>query len=141
MKEAIAGPTLSEPLSTTSKFLLAQGCMYSAIGLNALLAPDLFAKIHMFEIEGDSAPWRLLGMAVSVIGYFYIMSARINSRYFATTTVLDRVVLCPVMIVMGSYLGGPPLLCYVFAFVDALFAILTSMSIVADDEKTEKKSR
>uniref|UniRef100_A0A7S4IAJ8 Uncharacterized protein n=1 Tax=Odontella aurita TaxID=265563 RepID=A0A7S4IAJ8_9STRA len=139
MNEAIVGPTQSEPLSKTSKFLMAQGCIYAVMGLNFLLVPELFAKLFMFEITGDSAPWRLLGMEVSVISYFYIMSARANSRYFATTTVLDRVVLCPVL-VLATYVGAPPLLCYSCAFLELLLAILTSMSISADDDKAEKKS-
>jgi uncharacterized membrane protein HdeD (DUF308 family) len=138
MQEAIAGPSLSEPLTKTSKFLLLQGVIYLITGLNCLLAPDLFASIYMFEIS-DAAPWRMLGMEVCVVAYFYIMSARTNSRYFATTTVLDRIILGPIFAFQAMYLGAPPVLSYTFAFLEPMFAILTSMSIAADDNAKKSK--
>jgi hypothetical protein len=138
MQEAIAGPTGTEPLTTTSKFLFFQGCMYMITGLNALIAPDIFGATYMFEIT-DAAPWRMMGMEVCVVGYFYIQSARMNSRYFATTTVLDRIFLGPIIAFQTLYLGAPPVLCYTFAVLEPLLAILTSMSISTDDKKAKSE--
>jgi hypothetical protein len=80
----------------------------------------------------------MLGMEICVVAYFYSMSARTNSRYFATTTVLDRIFMGPILAFQGMYLGAPPVLCYAFAILEPVLAILTSISIAADDKK--KKS-
>jgi H+/Cl- antiporter ClcA len=117
------------PLSLTSKFLFAQGCCYSAIG--ALIAvkphivPILFFMTDEQYTEKEAGILQLVGVAVSVVGYYYIQGARGNTEHFASSTVSSRLAIPFVLMPAAIWGNAPWNMCLAFAILDPLLAFGT----------------
>lgn len=61
---------------------------------------------------------RVLGMTVAVIGWFYIFGGRTGGRQFVASTVLDRVVIVPLVLIPLAIAGVFPVLLGFFAILD-----------------------
>ena len=68
------------------------GYMYILIGLLFLFVPGSLVIIGLtpaFQGQEEGLV-RIIGITVSIIGYFYIFGARTHSRAFGLSTILDR---------------------------------------------------
>ena len=100
-------------LSPLSRYTVANGVLYMVLGAAMLLGPR--SVLGLVLAEPGSA--RLLGMMLTIIGWFYVMGGRTGADSFALATVVDRA-LVPVV------LGGLVLTGQVAAGEVAAFAVL-----------------
>eukprot|EP00591_Stephanopyxis_turris_P011772 CAMPEP_0195511892 /NCGR_PEP_ID=MMETSP0794_2-20130614/4049_1 /TAXON_ID=515487 /ORGANISM="Stephanopyxis turris, Strain CCMP 815" /LENGTH=144 /DNA_ID=CAMNT_0040639567 /DNA_START=176 /DNA_END=610 /DNA_ORIENTATION=+ len=135
-REAVSSP---DPWTKTSKFLFAQGLTYLSMGGLLFASPRTFGSLVFIEDSQmtNIEAWRLLGMEVGIVGYFYATNAR--SKHFAKTSVLDRILPVPLLLVGQAQLGTPKVLCYLFAVVEPLLGVLTSLSLTSEENTESKK--
>jgi hypothetical protein len=136
-KEAIVGNSLPKtPLGPTNKFLIQQGIFYTFFGIVALFHPSFITKA-LFVPEPlthrDESLLRPLGIAIIIIGYFYIQGARESSYHFIASTIFDRLTIMPICLIVTYFYGTPMQLCLAFGILDPLLAILTYRSLVNDE--------
>lgn len=116
----------SPHLSPASRFTTASGVMYMAAGLLLLSWPDavqvLFRDPAFAGHEGTLT--RIIGMTVAIIGWFYYVGGRTGGRAFVAATVLDRLVLVPLVLVPAAISGVSPHLLLTFAVLDPLLALV-----------------
>jgi hypothetical protein len=88
-------------LSASSKFTVVNGIIYMAVGAMLLIWPGA-VQILFFDPEfvgRESALVRVLGMTVAIIGWFYFFGGRSGGRQVVAASVLDRIVLVPVVLI------------------------------------------
>jgi hypothetical protein len=88
-------------LSISSKYAVMNG--FSYLGAGALLivwpgAVQMLLRDPAF-VGHEGALFRVIGMAVAVIGWLYVFGGRSGAQQFGPASVLDRVVLVPVVLV------------------------------------------
>jgi len=91
---SLFGDLLEKPstLSTASKYSVLNGYLYLALGAMFVLWPGSVQTIFMdAPFTGhESALFRVTGMAVAVIGWFYVFGGRSGARQIGPASVLDR---------------------------------------------------
>ena len=106
-------------LAPSSRFTVFNGVLYLCAGAVFLVWPGVVQTFLLgppFEGREESLT-RVLGMAVAIIGWFYIFGGRSGARQVVAASVLDRVVLVPLVL-------GPLALSGVFPAVLGAFAVL-----------------
>jgi hypothetical protein len=112
-------------LSTESKYAVMNGYIYLAIGATLIVWPGAVQTIFMDRpfVGHESALFRVLGMAVAVIGWLYVFGGRSGARQFGPASILDRVVLVPVVLVPLVIAGVFPHMLAAFAILDPALAL------------------
>jgi len=112
--------------SAASRFTSACGVLYLATGLSMLAWPGQ-AQVMLGErpFIGDEAGLvRVIGMLLAVVGWFYIFGGRTGGRQFVAATVLDRLILVPLVLVPTALAGVFPKMMLVFAVLDPVLALV-----------------
>lgn len=120
MLETPAGPP-----SALSRYTFWNGVMYLVVGLTLYFVPDLVRTLLlMAPFSGQEQGYtRLLGVAVAVIGWFYMFGARTRADSFAMSTVADRIAV-PVLLLPLWFTGQVQAgLVLSFALLDPLLAL------------------
>jgi hypothetical protein len=112
-------------LSTASKYTALNGIIYLAAGALLIVWPGATQTIFMDRafVGDESGLMRAIGMAVVVIGWFYLIGGRSGARQLVAASVLDRLTLVPVVLVPLALAGVFPHLLMVFAILDVTLAI------------------
>ena len=112
-------------LSTESKYAVMNGYVYLALGALFIVWPGSVQTIFMDApfVGRESALFRVLGMAVAVIGWLYVFGGRGGARNFGPASVLDRVVLVPAVLVPLAIAGIFPHTLGAFAILDPALGI------------------
>jgi hypothetical protein len=112
-------------LSTASKYAVMNGFIYLALGALLIVWPGAVQTIFMdAPFDGhESALFRVLGMTVAVIGWLYVFGGRSGARQFGPASVLDRVVLIPLVLVPLVIAGVFPHTLGAFAILDPALGI------------------
>jgi len=112
-------------LSTASKYSVMNGYLYLALGALFIVWPGSVQTIFMDApfVGRESALFRVLGMAVAVIGWLYLFGGRSGARQFGPASVLDRVVLVPAVLVPLVMAGIFPHTLGTFAILDPTLGI------------------
>lgn len=113
-------------LSLLARYTVANGVFYLATGLVLFFAAAPIAQL-VSAVEGfplhDVGLVRVAGMAVAIIGWFYIAGGRTGATSFGLATVADRA-LVPLFLVPVWWLGeAPALLTLPFAVLDPILAL------------------
>lgn len=114
-------------LSTASKFTSACGVFYMASGLMLLVWPGAVQVLFLdppFEAR-EEALTRVLGMVLTIVGWLYIFGGRSGGRQFVASTVLDRLVLVPLVLIPTAAAGVFPHIMLTFAVLDPALALVT----------------
>ena len=109
-------------LPLSSKFTTLTGKAYLCAGSLVLVWPGVVQTL-LFESEfagREAGLMRVLGMTVAVIGWFYIFGGRTGGRQFVAATVLDRVVIVPLVLIPLAIAGVFPMLLGFFAILDPI---------------------
>lgn len=106
-------------LPAASKFTVLNGLLYLGGGILLLAWPGAVQTLLRDPpfAGQEAALVRVIGMLLTVVGWFYVFGGRSGGRQFVASTVLDRVTLVPVVLV-GAALAG------VFPHTMAAFAVL-----------------
>lgn len=112
-------------LSKASKYSVINGYIYLALGALFLVWPGSVQAIFMDApfVGRESALFRVIGMAVVVIGWLYLFGGRSGARQLGPASVLDRVVLVPVVLVPLIIAGIFPHTMGAFAILDPALGI------------------
>lgn len=112
--------------SAASRFTSACGLLYMSVGLSMLAWPGQAQVIFGERVfVGDEATLvRVIGMLVAVVGWFYFFGGRTGGRQFVAATVLDRLVLVPLVLVPTVLAGVFPRVMLVFAVLDPALALM-----------------
>jgi hypothetical protein len=106
-------------LSTASKYSIVNGYIYLALGALFIVWPGAVQTLFMDrDFVGDERSlFRVVGMAVAVIGWLYLFGGRSGGRQLGPASVLDRVILIPLVL-------GPLVIAGVFPHALGAFLIL-----------------
>lgn len=112
-------------LSTVSKYSVLNGYLYLALGALFIVWPGSVQTIFRDApfVGNESALFRVVGMTVAVIGWLYVFGGRAGGRQFGPASVLDRVVLIPVVLVPLVIAGVFPHTLGAFAILDPALGI------------------
>jgi hypothetical protein len=112
-------------LSTSSKYAAMNGFVYLALGGLLIVWPGAVQTIFMDApfVGNESALFRVVGMTVTVIGWLYVFGGRSGARQFGPASVLDRVVLVPLVLVPLVIAGVFPHTLGAFAILDPALGI------------------
>ena len=108
-----------------SRYTFWNGVVYLVLGGALYLAPELVRRLlFMAPFAGNEEGYmRLLGVAVAIIGWFYVFGARTRADSFALSTVADRIAVPALLLPLyftGQVPAGPVL---AFALLDPLLAL------------------
>lgn len=114
------------PLSQASRFTWMCGAFYMAAGALVMFWPG-FAQTLMGDpdfVGHEAALVRVLGMCVLVIGWLYFFGGRSGGRQVVAATILDRIVLVPLVLVPTALAGVLPHTLLLFAITDPALAVI-----------------
>ena len=113
-------------LSAASKFTSACGLLYLASGALLLLWPAVVQKIFLDPdfVGNEATLMRIIGLTVAVIGWLYIFGGRSGGRQIVAASILDRVVLVPLVLLPVVISGVFPHTLLMFAVLDPALALV-----------------
>jgi hypothetical protein len=113
--------------SAASRFTSACGLLYLATGLSIIAWPGQVQALfgERAFVGTEEALMRVIGMLLTIIGWFYFFGGRTGGRQFVAATVLDRLVLVPLVLVPTALAGVFPKVMLTFALLDPVLALVT----------------
>ena len=112
-------------LSTESKYAVMNGYVYLALGGLLIVWPGVVQTVFMDRpfVGDEGALFRVVGVCLAVIGWLYVFGGRSGAKQFGPASVLDRVVLVPVVLVPLVIAGVFPHSLGAFAILDPMLGI------------------
>jgi hypothetical protein len=106
-------------LGTDAKYSVLNGLIYMVLGAVLIVWPGVVQTLFRDApfVGHEEALFRVLGMTVAVIGWLYLFGGRSGSRQLGPASVLDRVILIPIVLI-------PLILAGVFPHALGFFLIL-----------------
>jgi hypothetical protein len=116
--------TPDQPLTPLARYTQANGFLYLALGLVVYAWPGVMGLVGAGPLEGqEPALYRTLGLAIAIIGWFYVMGARTNRDSFGLATFADRI-LVPFFLLPLAFTGQvDPMIVLPFAILDPILGI------------------
>ena len=118
---------LERPLdqAITSKYTAMNGLIYLGFGALVLVWPAMVQTIFRDApfVGNEAALIRVLGMTVMVIGWFYLFGGLSGGRRIVAASVLNRVVLVPLVLVPLAMAGVFPHFLLTFAVLDPMLGV------------------
>lgn len=112
-------------LPFTSKYTVVGGLIYLGSGALLVVWPGAVQTILRDPafVAHESGLVRAMGMAVMVIGWFYLWGGRTGMQSFATATIFDRVILVPAVLLPLAAAGVFPHMMIGFALLDVVLGL------------------
>jgi hypothetical protein len=112
-------------LSTGSKYTVVNGIMYIGAGLLLILWPGIAQTMFRDRafVGDEQGLLRVVGVAVTVIGWFYFIGGRSGSKQTVAASVIDRLTIVPLVLFPLAISGVFPHLLIVFALFDVTLGI------------------
>jgi len=109
----------------TSKYTAMNGLIYLGIGILVLIWPGVVQTIFRDEefVGNEATLIRVMGMTVMVIGWLYLFGGLSGGRRIVAASVLDRIVLVPLVLVPVTIAGVFPHFMLPFAVLDPTLGI------------------
>ena len=109
----------------TSKYTAMNGLIYLGFGALVLVWPGMVQTIFRDTafVGNEAALIRVMGMTVIVIGWLYLFGGLSGGRRIVAASVLDRVVLVPLVLVPLAIAGVFPRFLMAFALLDPTLGI------------------
>lgn len=114
------------PLSKASRFTWMCGAFYMATGALVLAWPGM-AQALMGDpdfVGHEAGLVRVVGLCVLVIGWLYFFGGRSGGRQVVAATIIDRIVLVPLVLVPTALAGVVPHTLLLFAVTDPALAVI-----------------
>lgn len=113
-------------LSSSSRFTVLNGYFYLTSGALFIAWPDAVQVLFRDPAFAGSerALVRVLGLTVAVIGWLYLFGGRSGARQVVAATVLDRLILVPLVLVPAVAAGVFPRTLGTFAVLDPVLALV-----------------
>jgi len=115
-----------ENLALSSKYTSLNGIIYLAFGTLLMIWPGAVQTLLLDRnyVGNEAALVRVLGMAVAVIGWLYFFGGRSGGRQVVAASVLDRIILVPLVLVPTALAGVFPHTLATFAILDPVLALV-----------------
>jgi hypothetical protein len=112
-------------LSIASKYTAFNGLIYIALGAPLIVWPQIVQAIFGdAEFVGNEAALvRVVGMAVTVIGWMYLFGGLSGSKQIVAASVLDRLTLVPIVLIPLAIGGVFPHFLLTVGVLDPILAI------------------
>ena len=114
------------PHSRLTRYVVANGLLYMAIGAGLYLSPaSVLVRVFFLPPMSplEEGLLRASGMVLAIVGWLYVIGGRTRADSFCLATVVDRL-LVPVFLVPLWFMGlGPPGLVFPFAILDPALAL------------------
>ena len=112
-------------LPVPSKYTAMNGLFYLGSGAIMMVWPGAIQTIFRDApfVGNEAALIRILGMTVAVIGWLYLFGSLSGDRRIVAASVLDRVVLVPLVLVPLAVAGVFPHFLLTFAVLDPTLGI------------------
>lgn len=112
--------------STAAKYTSLNGLLYLASGGLLIAWPGVVQTVlRDAPFQGhEAALVRVLGMALAVIGWLYFFGGRSGGRQVVAASVLDRLILVPLVLVPTALAGVFPHTMIGFAILDPVLALV-----------------
>jgi hypothetical protein len=109
----------------TSKYTAMNGLIYLGAGTLVVIWPGMVQTIFRDAafVGNEAALIRVIGMTVMVIGWLYLFGGLSGGRRIVAASVLDRVVLVPLVLVPLAIVGVFPHFLLAFAVLDPTLGI------------------
>jgi hypothetical protein len=124
---SLIGDLLDKPanLSMASKYSALNGFIYLGLGAMFVVWPGAVQTVFMDPpfVGHERALFRVIGMAVMVIGWLYLFGGRSGAKQFGPASVLDRILLVPAVLVPLVIAGIFPHVLCAFAILDPALGI------------------
>ncbi len=113
-------------LATSSKFTSLNGIIYMGAGALFMIWPGAVQTIFLDPdfVGREAALVRLVGMTLAIIGWFYLFGGRSGGRQVVAASVLDRIILVPLVLIPLAMAGVFPHLLFTFAILDPLLGLI-----------------
>ena len=125
-------------LAPSSKFTVFNGVLYLSAG-GLLIAWPGAVQTLLFgpAFEGrEESLIRVLGMAVAIIGWLYVFGGRTGGKQVVAASVLDRIVLVPLVLVPIAMSGVFPTLLGTLAVLDPLLGLVAWYLLAKENRET-----
>jgi hypothetical protein len=84
--------TPNEPLSPLARYTQANGILYLVLGSTIYGWPGVTELLGAGALDGqETGLVRVLGLAIAIIGWFYVIGGRTNRDSFGLATFADRI--------------------------------------------------
>jgi hypothetical protein len=112
-------------LSTVSKYSVMNGYIYLALGCMFIFWPEAIQTIFRDRafVGDEQSLFRILGLAVVVIGWLYVFGGRTDCRQVSAASVVDRLIFVPAVTFPLAYVGVFPHFLVTFAILDMSLAL------------------
>ena len=112
-------------LSTASKYTAMNGVLYLATGALFIAWPGVVQTLFMDAafVGHERALFRVIGLMLVVIGWLYVFGGRSGARQAVASSVVDRLVFVPAVLLPLAVAGVFPHLFVALAILDPSLAI------------------
>jgi len=112
-------------LPTASRYTVMNGFIYLALGVLFIVWPGAVQEIFRDRafVGDEQGLFRVIGLTVVVIGWFYLFGGRSGGRQVVAASVVDRLIFVPVVLVPLAMVGVFPHVLLAFAALDVSLAI------------------
>lgn len=113
------------PQTPLSRFTERCGVLYLALGAGIFAWPQQFQLVGLPPFQGqEEGLARVVGFAVMVIGWFYLMGGRTGATSFSLATVFDRLLVPLFLVPLGATGQVSWRLVIPFAILDPALALI-----------------
>jgi len=112
-------------LSTGSRYAVANGTIYLALGILFIVWPGVVQAIFGDRafVGDERGLFRVIGLTVVVIGWLYVFGGRSGGRQFSAASVIDRLIFVPVVLLPLATAGVFPHVLVAFTVLDMSLAV------------------
>ena len=125
-------------LPISSRFTILNGIVYMGAGALLMFWPAT-VQILFFDPEfvgRESGLVRILGLTIVIIGWFYFFGGRSGGRQIVAASVINRIVIVPLVLVPLAFSGVFPHLTLTFAILDPVLG-LVAWYLLRKEQPTE----
>jgi hypothetical protein len=112
-------------LTAASKYTAMNGFIYLVVGILLIVWPSVTQTVFLEPafVGHEQGLIRVIGLTVVVIGWLYVFGGRSGARQTVASSVIDRLIFVPTVLVPLAMAGVFPKLLLAFATLDILLAI------------------
>jgi hypothetical protein len=113
-------------LSTASRYTTLNGLLYLASGILLMVWPGAVQTLLRDPsfVGHEAGLIRVVGMTVTIIGWLYVFGGRSGGRQVVAASVLDRVILVPLVLIPAALAGIFPHTLWLFAILDPTLGLI-----------------
>ena len=129
---------MPKQLGNASRFTILNGLLYMAAGALLMVWPGAVQTLF-FENEfvgNESGLMRVIGMTVAIIGWFYFFGGRTGAKQIVAASVIDRIILVPLVLLPLVWNGVYPHLLLTLAILDPMLG-LTAWYLLENECRAE----